>query len=625
MAEQNSIWLRIGGSYTALKEALNSAYGEVKSFASRAREMMKSAGDSIAGEIGKGFAIANLATKGIGMVKEFVSTAIKHFGDLQDVASSVGMEAGGVEAFRVAISEAGGDVAKADLALVKYTENVMKAAAGDETAVKAFQKLGVSVLDKNGALRDTSAIMKDVADGLARMSSGADRLSAAGDIFGVKGGVKGGAVVGNALSGGSAGLDDAAKRAGAESINNLAAETKALDDATEKMWTRMKSVSGIVLTDIWNRTRMTFNDIGAVMDGMFFGGDGSAAYIDSLAKAEEALRNPEKVAGSDSVAQDIIKKSDAAAKATSAFEKYSAAQAEFALADKALRDNVGLSPEDQTRMGERRTAALQKVTEFQAAAQQKLDQIARGSEEAELAAQLKSLESDKERLELLRGLVTEQERLAASARKFSDEQIKATENAAKLSAQIKQVESSQLAANRAADKKLADATKNGLSGMLSDPSRIAYELQRMQKLRGIIDGRGSMDDKTRAKDELASVIQFLSSKAASLGDVDPAAASAKLDKATGKKGAGSFAEAKLAEDELANARLKAEARARIISELQNYAPGAFADMGRNVPRSIDAAATGGKTKIQIESEELRELLKTSKITSTDISKLVNGK
>lgn len=68
------------------------------------------------------------------------------------------------------------------LASNMYDANVK----GTGPAAEAFKKLGISVTDQNGKLRDTDKVMLDVADKFKAMADGPEKAALAADIFGGK-------------------------------------------------------------------------------------------------------------------------------------------------------------------------------------------------------------------------------------------------------------------------------------------------------------------------------------------------------------------------------------------------------------------------------------------------------
>ena len=84
----------------------------------------------------------------------------------------------------LALLGSGGDSDAADEGLATFFERMSEARQGSADAAESFARLGVSVVDVNGKLRDGKAVMLDVADGLERLDSGAERLELRRILFG---------------------------------------------------------------------------------------------------------------------------------------------------------------------------------------------------------------------------------------------------------------------------------------------------------------------------------------------------------------------------------------------------------------------------------------------------------
>jgi hypothetical protein len=124
-------------------------------------------------------------------------------------------------------------------------------------AEKAFKKIGVSVKDANGKIKDTYKLFREVSDGLSRIKNGSERSAAAIGIFGEQG-----AKLANLLALGSRGLDEYAARAakfgkvvGEEAGKNAEAFNDAIDNMNQS-WEGVKfsATSGLFdeLAEIFN-------------------------------------------------------------------------------------------------------------------------------------------------------------------------------------------------------------------------------------------------------------------------------------------------------------------------------------------------------------------------------------
>lgn len=104
-----------------------------------------------------------------------------------NAADRVGITTGLLQELRFAASQTGVPIEKLETSLERFTKRLGEAASGSGAAAKTYQGLGVSVLEADGSLRDTGAVLNDVADALAGMDSQAERAAATTALFGREG------------------------------------------------------------------------------------------------------------------------------------------------------------------------------------------------------------------------------------------------------------------------------------------------------------------------------------------------------------------------------------------------------------------------------------------------------
>ena len=78
----------------------------------------------------------------------------------------------------------GGQIDRFNKALINFSRIIAEADRGLKTYSDQFEILGVSIRDQSGRLRDSEAILFDVADGLAGLESAAQRVNAVYQLFG---------------------------------------------------------------------------------------------------------------------------------------------------------------------------------------------------------------------------------------------------------------------------------------------------------------------------------------------------------------------------------------------------------------------------------------------------------
>ncbi|MCP5385944.1 MAG: phage tail tape measure protein [Novosphingobium sp.] len=163
-------------------------------------------------------------------VGEATRSGLEYASSLGEVAQQLGVTTDELQEFRYAASQAGIEQEQMDQALAKLTQNLGKAAAGSGPAAKAFEQLGISILDANGKVKSTGSIMPEIADALAKISDPARRAALEIAIFG-----KAGQKLDTLLAGGAGqmnALRDAAHELGIVLSSDDIAKA---DDAADKL------------------------------------------------------------------------------------------------------------------------------------------------------------------------------------------------------------------------------------------------------------------------------------------------------------------------------------------------------------------------------------------------------
>ena len=165
--------------------------------------------------------------------------ALEFAGNIQFMATQVGVSTDFLQKFRYAASQSGASLEVTDTSLIKFSRSVGEAANGNAGLVKQFDALGVGVLDANGKVRSVEAVFKDTADAVSKIDNPAQKTAATLGLFG-----RSASALIPVLSGGSAGftaLGDAAQQLGivlgpdliehAEDVNHKMAALKLILDA----------------------------------------------------------------------------------------------------------------------------------------------------------------------------------------------------------------------------------------------------------------------------------------------------------------------------------------------------------------------------------------------------------
>ena len=133
---------------------------------------------------------------GIGLVVAAVATAFvalgkKAFDALDSIgktASRTGIAAESLQALRLGAVESGSSVDALNKAIEKFSKNIGDVIVkGTGEATYALDRMGISLYDSAGALKDNDQILREVADGIKNMASETEKNSALQGLFGRQG------------------------------------------------------------------------------------------------------------------------------------------------------------------------------------------------------------------------------------------------------------------------------------------------------------------------------------------------------------------------------------------------------------------------------------------------------
>ena len=118
------------------------------------------------------------------MEKSVMGTA-KTQDDIAKMSRSLGVAVEELSSFRVAAKIGGAELEDFGTGLRMLARNAYDASHGTGEAKEAFKELGIEVVDQNGNLRSTKALLFDVADRFAGMTEGSvSQVVAQGDGLG---------------------------------------------------------------------------------------------------------------------------------------------------------------------------------------------------------------------------------------------------------------------------------------------------------------------------------------------------------------------------------------------------------------------------------------------------------
>lgn len=190
----------------------------------------------------------------VGAIVNFSKSVVEYAGKLSDMAEQTGLSTDQLQAFQVAVSDAGGTLEGAGRALLKFRNMQDAALSGDKTAAAAFAKLGISM--EEVAKKSTPELLEAVAKGYQKFRD----FGAAVDLFGIKRAGEMEAAL-KSLAGGFDAMTESAKRSGEVMSSEDILKLAVLDDQLDRLSIRMKTFWGPVLSGVMDFGQKIANGI----------------------------------------------------------------------------------------------------------------------------------------------------------------------------------------------------------------------------------------------------------------------------------------------------------------------------------------------------------------------------
>lgn len=162
---------KISGKWKGLRETLNSDnFKNLNKQFGYFRRSLTNVSDQVAGAAKKLALPFTLAAGAVGFSLSQMMSKFLSVGDGIDKASiRIGVSAERLQSLRYAANLSGASAETLDKSMAKLNENIAKAASGkNEELASLFKKLGISLKDANGNLRNAADVMPQFADGIQR-------------------------------------------------------------------------------------------------------------------------------------------------------------------------------------------------------------------------------------------------------------------------------------------------------------------------------------------------------------------------------------------------------------------------------------------------------------------------
>lgn len=153
----------------------------------------------------------------LGGLVQLAKGGLEYASSLKEVSQQLGVSTEALQVFRYAATQAGMTQDEMDTSLKKLSDSIAEAGQGSKAQAQAFNELGVNVKTVNGELKSTDRVIREMADGFARLRNPQDQVRIGLDLMG---------------------------RSGSKMVPLLASGTKGIDELTEAA-----RKLGIVLSD----------------------------------------------------------------------------------------------------------------------------------------------------------------------------------------------------------------------------------------------------------------------------------------------------------------------------------------------------------------------------------------
>lgn len=179
----------------------------------------------------------------------FATNAASAADEVDKMSQKIGLSIEGYQEWAYVMGQNGMEIDKLQTGMKTLVQQMDSAASGSVTAQENFDRLGVSIYDANGGLKEQETIMNEVLRALADMENGTEKARLATELFG-----KSGTEMMPMLNQGSAAMDELTTRAHELGLV-MSEETVA---------------AGVTLGDLMDDLKQSFAQIGVSLGSALF-------------------------------------------------------------------------------------------------------------------------------------------------------------------------------------------------------------------------------------------------------------------------------------------------------------------------------------------------------------------
>jgi|GEM_PF-5088837 len=168
--------------------------------------------------------------------------------EIEKMSRRTGVSAESLSTLAFAAEQSGSNIGELENGLKRLARNVSDAEAGLTTSVRAFDRLGISIYDANGNLREVDDLLPSVADAMQGLRTDTERAATAQELFG-----RAGTQLLPMLMEGSKGIRDMQEEAralGREFSTTAARDSAELVDAQNRVRSALQGVRNLLMRDL---------------------------------------------------------------------------------------------------------------------------------------------------------------------------------------------------------------------------------------------------------------------------------------------------------------------------------------------------------------------------------------
>lgn len=246
MPTVNELLVRIDASTEGLRREMARAEQSVNQTSGGIQKALNRIDGAVGGLIGSFRALVPALS--IGAVVAIGKTALDAAGAIGEMAEQVGLSTDELQSYEFAAVQAGVKSEELQQAFQRLRNSIGEAAQGSTQQIKAFEKLGIGILDVNGKVRSSNDVFRDLAKAYTEAEDKAQFFANAQDILG-----RGAQKLAPLLAGGAEGVDkfvESAQKAGVVLSKDLIDQADKASDAIAALGVQFSKTGQIAVAKL---------------------------------------------------------------------------------------------------------------------------------------------------------------------------------------------------------------------------------------------------------------------------------------------------------------------------------------------------------------------------------------